>query len=227
MSVNILIADEHTLIRRGMLSMINTMSAANTTMDNIEFNVIGDTDSPAELVSLLSHNRVDILFLGFTLNTRRTQSPVSELDGTALIKWLANKFPQTQIVVLSPYRNTNVIRMALEAGARGYISRETCERMLWRAMTAVLDGEVYIERGLMDSLFRRDTLAGQELTTRENDVLRMLCRGLSLTAISSKMNLSNKTVSAHKLRAMEKLGVESDCQLYCLLAQTRMFDIAI
>ncbi len=49
-----------------------------------------------------------------------------------------------------------------------------------------MDEEVYIERGLMDSLLRRDTLAGQELTTRENDVLRMLCRGLSLTAISEK-----------------------------------------
>ncbi|WP_231566756.1 helix-turn-helix transcriptional regulator [Erwinia sp. 9145] len=90
-----------------------------------------------------------------------------------------------------------------------------------------MDEEVYIERGLMDSLLRRDTLAGQELTTRENDELRMLCRGLSLTAISEKMNLSNKTVSAHKLRAMEKPGVQSDCQLYCLLAETRMFDIAI
>ncbi|OON41350.1 DNA-binding response regulator [Izhakiella australiensis] len=227
MSVNIVIADEHTLIRRGMLSMINTMSAANTAPDNIKFNVIGDTDSPAELVNLLSRDRIDILFLGFSLNTRKTQSPVSELDGTALIKWLAGRFPQTKIVVLSPFRNTNVIRMALEAGARGYVSRETCERMLWRAINAVLDGEVYIERGLMDSLFRRDTLLGQELTTRENDVLRMLCRGLSLTAISAKINLSNKTVSAHKLRAMEKLGVQSDCQLYCLLAQTRMFDIAI
>ncbi|WP_336768939.1 response regulator transcription factor [Pantoea endophytica] len=225
MSVNILIADEHTLIRRGIASMINSLSAS--AMDGVSYNVIGDTDSPTELLTLLSGQRVDVLFLGFSLNTRRTQSPVSELDGTALVKWLARKYPETRIVVLSPYRNTNIIRMTLEAGARGYISRDTCERMLARAIVTVLDDEVYIERGLMDSLFRRDTLAGQELTARENDVLRMLCRGLSLTAISGKLHLSNKTVSAHKLRAMEKLGVQSDCQLYCLLARTRMFDIAI
>ncbi|WP_345828066.1 response regulator transcription factor [Erwinia sp. HDF1-3R] len=227
MSFNILIADEHTLIRRGILSMINTMSAENATFDATHFNIVGETDSPLELVSLLSHQHVDILFLGFTLNTRRSQSPVSELDGTALVKWLARKFPETRIVLLSPYRNNTIIRMALEAGAKGYISRNTCERMLWRAITTVLDGEVYIERGLMDSLFRRDAPDSQELTLRENDVLRMLCRGLSLTAISGKMNLSIKTISAHKLRAMQKLGVQTDCQLYCLLAQTRMFDIAI
>lgn len=54
MSVNIVIADEHILIRRGMLFMINSMSAANTAMDNMIFNVIDDTDSPAELASLLA-----------------------------------------------------------------------------------------------------------------------------------------------------------------------------
>ncbi|WP_345828069.1 response regulator transcription factor [Erwinia sp. HDF1-3R] len=224
MSVNILIADEHTLIRRGILSMINTMSAGNAAMEDIHFNVIGDTDSSTELVSLLSHQHVDILFLGFSMNSH---SPVSELNGTELVKWLAREYPETRIVVLSPYRNSNIIRMTLEAGAKGYISRDTCERMLWRAITTVLNGEVYIERGLMDSLLRRDTLVGQELTSREVDVLRMLCRGLSLTTISAIMTLSNKTVSAHKLRAMEKLGVQTDCQLYCLLAQTRMFNIAI
>lgn len=209
MSVNILIADEHTFIRRGILFMINAISATSVGMDDndIVCNVIGNTGSPAALASLLAQNRVDILFLGFSLSALRTQSPLSELDGIALIKWLGCRFPQTRIVVHSPYPNPNIVRMALEAGARGYISRDTCEHLLWRAISAVLNGEVYIERSLMDSLFRRNTPAGQELTSRENEVLRMLCQGLSLTAISAKMNLSNKTVSAHKIHAMEKLGV--------------------
>ncbi|HEI8868850.1 TPA: response regulator transcription factor [Serratia odorifera] len=227
MTVNIVIADEHTIIRRGVLSMIHSMSTTEYNMDNIDFNVVGDTDTPAELCNLLAQQRVDILFLGFSLKTQKTHNPISELDGVALVKWLAQKFPATRIVVLSPYRNSNIIRMVLQAGADGYISRETCERSLWRTIISVLNGEAYIERGLMDSLFRGDSLVGQELSPRENDVLRMMCRGLSLTAISAKMNLSNKTVSAHKLKAMEKLGVKTDCQLYCLLSQTRMFDIAI
>lgn len=227
MTVNIVVADQHTIIRRGISSMIHNMPATGFDKDGMAFNVLGDTDSPNEIFTLLSQNKVDILFLGFTLKTKKTHSPLSEMDGSSLVKWLANKFPETRIVVLSPFRNRNIIRQVLQDGAVGYISRETCERSIWRSIVAVYNGETYIERSLMDSLFRSYKPTEQELTLRENDVLRMLCSGLSLTTISKKMNLSNKTVSAHKLKAMEKLGVKNDCQLYCLLSQTQMFDIAI
>ncbi|AFI89659.1 response regulator transcription factor [Pectobacterium parmentieri] len=227
MSINIVIADEHTIIRRGIVSMIHHMPSGEYSMDKISFNVVGDTDSVSEIVTMLSQHRVDILFLGFSLKMKKSQNPISELDGVSLVKWLARKFPDTRIVVLSQYRNRNIIHQVLLDGAVGYISRGTCEKTLWRTIVAVSHGETYIERGLMDSLFRGNSLNDQELTLRENDVLRMLCRGLSLTDISRKMNLSNKTISAHKLKAMDKLGVKSDCQLYCLLSQTRMFDITI
>lgn len=227
MTINIAIADEHTIIRRGVVSMMQNLPTKGQGVDKLEINIVGDTDSPTEVHNLLTRTQVDILVLGFTLNTKKTQSPLSELDGLSLIKWLTQKFPQTRIIVLSPYRNNNIIRMVLQAGACGYISRETCERTLWRAISSVSNGETYIERGLMNSLFRGYSDNSQELTLRENDVLRMLCRGLSLTTISNKLNLSSKTVSAHKLKAMEKLGVKTDCQLYCLLVQTRMFDISI
>nr|WP_318269220.1 hypothetical protein [Pantoea agglomerans] len=67
------------------------------------------------------------------------------MDGTALVKWLAFKYPETRIVVMSPCCNTNIIRMTLEAGDRDYISRDTCGRMLSRAIATVLDDEVYME----------------------------------------------------------------------------------
>jgi two-component system, NarL family, captular synthesis response regulator RcsB len=230
MKARIVIADEHTIIRRGVMSMItNMLPAANESLEKPDFTVLGDTASPSELMSLLSHNQVDILFLGFSLSTHLSQNPISGMDGVSLIKWISRKYPAMKIVVISPFKNTLLIRMALEAGAKGYISRDTCEKTLLRTLNSVLNGEVYIERELMDSMFRRDNhaMGGAELSPREIDVLRMLCKGLSLTDISVQMNLSNKTVSAHKLRAMDKLGVKSDCQLYCLMAKTQMFDIAI
>lgn len=221
MTINIIIADEHTIIRRGVLSMIKALPTTNT------HSVIGDTDSPTELLNLLAHHQVDILFLGFSLNTFKSNTPVSGLDGTALIKWLNNRYPQLRIVVISPYKNPEIIKMTLEVGARGYISRSACEKTLSRTISSVLNNEVYIERGLMDSLFRREQSGPHELSPREIDVLRLICKGMSLTQISEQLNLSNKTISAHKLRAMDKLGVRSDCQLYCLLSKTQMFDINI
>lgn len=227
MSINILIVDEHAIIRRGMASMINSLKNSNLNTDKLDIDVIGDTNEQTELLDILASKKVDLLFLGYGLHTIKTGNPVSELDGVALVKWISSRYPHTKTIVLSPYNNTNLIRIALEAGAKGYISRNTSERTLWRAITTVLMDEVYIERGLMDSLFRRDALTPQELSTRESEVLRLLCRGLSLTTISKRMNISIKTVSAHKLRAMGKLNVRTDCQLYCLLFQTRMFDIAM
>jgi len=227
MPINILIADEHTIIRRGMTSMINSLKASNINTERLDIEVVGDTHEQTELLNILSNKQVDLLFLGYGLTTIKTGSPLSELDGIALVKWISGRYPKTKIIFLSPYNNTNLIRIALEAGAKGYISRNTSERTLWRAMATVLMDEVYIERGLMDSLFRRDAITPQELSTRESEVLRLLCRGLSLTTISRRMNISIKTVSAHKLRAMAKLNVRTDCQLYCLLFQTRMFDIAM
>ncbi len=227
MSINILIADEHTIIRRGMTSMINSLKTSNINTDKLDINVVGDTNEQAELLNILATQKVDLLFLGYGLTTVKTGNPVSELDGIALVKWISSRYSKTKIIVLSPYNNTNLVRIVLEAGAKGYISRNTSERTLWRAITTVMMDEVYIERGLMDSLFRRETITPQELSTRESEVLRLLCRGLSLTTIATRMNISIKTVSAHKLRAMSKLNVRTDCQLYCLLFQTRMFDIAM
>ncbi|AOT41810.1 LuxR C-terminal-related transcriptional regulator [Enterobacter ludwigii] len=228
MKVRIAIADEHTIIRRGVLSMITNMpSLSSDGSPRPEFCIQGDTASPSELLSLLAQYPVDILFLGFSLATSQTINPLNGMDGVLLIKWLSRKYPQLKIIVLSPYKNTQLIRMSLEAGAKAYISRDTCEKTLSRTLASVINGEVYIERELMHSLFQTGGQTRQELSPREIDVLRMLCKGMSLTEIARQLHLSNKTVSAHKLRAMEKLGVNSDCQLYCLLAKTQMFDIAI
>lgn len=228
MKIRIAIADEHTIIRRGVLSMIMNMPSLSSD-GNVrpEFSVLGDTASPSELMTLLSHQTIDILFLGFSLATSQSPNPLNGMDGVPLIKWLSRKYPLLKIVVISPYKNTQLVRMTLEAGAKAYISRDTCEKTLSRALAAVINGEVYIERLLMHSLFRSGAQTEQDLSPREIDVLRMLCKGMSLTEIARQLHLSNKTISAHKLRAMEKMGVSSDCQLYCLLAKTQMFDIAI
>ncbi|WP_313654386.1 response regulator transcription factor [Pantoea sp.] len=228
MSINIAIAHEHTIIRRGVMSMImNTPALPSESFSRPVINIAGDTASPSDLVSLLTQQNIDILFLGFSLATSPGPNPISGMDGVLLIKWLSRKFPKLKIIVLSPYKNTQLIRMTLEAGAKAYISRDTCEKTLSRTLSSVINDEVYIERELMNALFQNNSQADQELSPREIDVLRMMCQGLNLTQIAQQMNLSNKTVSAHKLRAMEKLNVSNDCQLYCVLAKTQAFDIAI
>ena len=228
MRVRIAIAGEHTLIRRGVLSMIMNMSVTpHHSMTPVKFSVVGDSALPSDILELLSQKKIDILFLGFSQTTDISTNPLKGMDGIRLIKWLSQKYPEVKIVVLSPYKNTQLVRLALELGVKAYISRDTCEKTLQRMLTAVINDEVYIERELMNSLFCNDNIRSPELSPREIDVLRMLCKGLNLMEIATQLHLSNKTVSAHKIRAMDKLGVNSDCQLYCLIAKTQMFDIII
>lgn len=223
----VVIADEHRIIRRGVMSMVNGMSSMNSIHTGVDFSVVGEAATAPDLVRMISQNQVDLLFMGFSLAIEPGPAPLNNMDGISLIKWLCREHPELNIVVLSPYKNHNIIKQVLKSGAKGYLSRDTCEKTISRALAAVANGEVYVERQLMRSLFVQDKNNNAELSPRETDVLRMLCKGLTLSDISKMMHLSNKTVSAHKLRAMTKLGVSSDCQLYSLISTTKMFDISL
>lgn len=223
MTIKIAIADEHTIIRRGVRAMImDNHTHLTDTHSPLNLCVTGEAASTSELLNLLAQNKIDILLLGYTL----IQS-LNDMEGLTLVKWLMHHYPTLKVIMLSPDTNPLMIRLALEAGARAYLSRHTNEKILGQALQSVMSGEVFVERTLMNTLFQKGKTSNEALSPRETEVLRLICKGLSLTDISRHMHLSIKTVSAHKMRAMEKLGVKNGCQLYCLLAKTRMFDIVI
>ncbi|WP_333854128.1 response regulator transcription factor [Leclercia sp.] len=223
MTINIAIADEHTLIRRGVHAMImNSTGQLTEAAPAARFDLSGEAASTGELIALLARNTTDILLLGYTLI-----HSLNEMEGLTLVKWLAHNYPTLKVMMISPDTNPLMIRLALAAGARAYLSRHVDEKILHQALHSVINGEVFIERTLMNTLFQQGKMHSEALSPRETEVLRLICKGLSLTDISRRMHLSIKTVSAHKMRAMEKLGVNNGCQLYCLLAKTRMFDITL
>ncbi len=221
MTINIAIADEHTLIRRGVHAMIMNSDAQGAGAVPGIFTISGEAAATSELLALLARKPTDILLLGYTLIRS-----LNDMEGLTLVKWLVHHYPKLKIIMLSPDTNPLIIRLALEAGASAYLSQHINETILRQAIQAVISGEVFVEHTLMNTLFQKGA-ANDALSPRETEVLRLICKGLSLTDISRRLHLSIKTVSAHKMRAMEKLGVSNSCQLYCLLAKTRMFDIAL
>ena len=223
MTIRIAIADEHTIIRRGVHTMIvNSNSHFADATSPHHLTVAGEAASTSELLTLLAQEKPDILLLGYTLI-----ASLNDMEGLTLVKWLAHHYPTLKVMILSPDTNPLMIRLALEAGARAYLSRHTSEKVLRQALQSVIEGEVFVEHALMNTLFQKGKTTTDALSPRETEVLRLICKGLNLTDISRRMHLSIKTVSAHKMRAMEKLGVKNGCQLYCLLAKTRMFDIVL
>ncbi|WP_426816955.1 LuxR C-terminal-related transcriptional regulator [Winslowiella sp. 2C04] len=229
MNLNIIIAHEHKLFRSGIKSLIENMTSKklSSSKEYSCYNIINDVSTPGELVANLTNNSVDILLLGYSLQTDESKnSPIATMDGYNLVKWLRNKYPKLKIVVMSPHRHASLVRMMLAAGVSGYISMDICDKTLERVLSTVLNNEVYVENDLMCSLLNSHNNTN-EITPKELEVLRLLCKGLSLTKIAGRMNLSIKTVSAHKLRAMDKLDVDNDCQLYFLLSRSSLFDIRL
>lgn len=224
MGINIVVAEELQLARKGIVSLINNMSRSHAARGASGFHSIVDTGSTNELVTLLASQHTDLLILGYSLNTLENGTPISTLDGYGLIKWLARRYPKLKIIVISPYKHSAIMRAILDMGATGYITMNCCEKTLEQAITAVLNNEIYVENGLMKALFKGGDLSGKEMSLREMEVLRLLLKGFSFGRIAEQMNLSPKTVSAHKLRAMSKLEVNSDCELFCLLSQIRLFN---
>jgi len=228
MSFKVAIADEHAIIRRGVNAMLmDSYPAVADIIGPVTLAFTGEAATTAELLALLTQDMPDILLLGRMLNAPQSQNPLNGMEGLALVKWLHHHYPALKVMVLSSDKNPLLIRLTLEAGAKAYLSRHADQKTLNQALYSVIDDEIYVERALMSTLFHGGKVSRETLSLRENEVLRYICRGLSLTDIARRMHLSIKTVSAHKMRAMEKLGVNNSCQLYSLLARTRMFDIAI
>ena len=218
MLTKIVIADEHPLIRRGIHAMLEGIGHSDAAPAYLLAGEVGSTHS---LFTLLAQTAPDVLLLGYTLNTAQTPGRVGNMNGLALVKALCQKYPALNVVLVASYKSPQLIRMAIEAGAKAYISHTINEKTLQDALGCVMKGDVYIEPTLVKGFLQREA----PLSAREIEVLRLLCKGANLTDVSRQMHLSIKTVSAHKIRAMEKLQVKNDCQLYCLLARTRMFDI--
>ncbi|MCG5130422.1 response regulator transcription factor [Enterobacter mori] len=226
--MNILIATEQKLFRRGLTSLIKNISNSKLCSTDTKpiFNVVADVSSPCELMNKLENNHVNILLLSYSLKvTEDSHNPISSLDGYNLIKWLRKRFPNLKIVVISSYRHASMIRALLEIGISGYVSMDINEKTLKEMLFAVKQNEIYVENAIMRSLFLHQQNNPSELSLRESEILRLLCQGLSLTQISNKMNLSIKTVSAHKIRAMNKLDVDTDSKLFIYLSRTKLFEM--
>ncbi|MFQ3392386.1 response regulator transcription factor [Enterobacter mori] len=224
MDIKIVIAEESSLIRRGLSSMMQALSLPGSGMDQ-KCVLTGEAASSAELQALLAQHTPDVAILGYSLTTNLSRPALTGMDGLKLLRWLHQTYPALNIILLSPYANASLIRRALKEGVRSYLSREINEKILTQAIATVLTGEIYIESQLVNLLFRHEKTDMEKLSPREIDVLRLICKGLNLKEIAQHMHLSIKTVSAHKVRAMEKLDVQNDCQLYSLIIKNEMFDI--
>ena len=194
--IRVLIADDHKIVRDGLRGIL----AANAGLQ-----AAGEAASGEEALALVKANDYDVVMLDMSM---------PGLSGMDLIKRLRIEKPKLRILVLSMHGERQYAARALKAGASGYLNKDSAAEMLVGAIRKIAAGGVHITEAAAATLLQSGEKSPHEaLSDREFEVLRLLAEGLGPTEIGDKLHLSVKTVSTHKTRILEKLGVGSTAEL--------------
>ena len=192
----VLIADDHSIVRDGLKRIL----AATP-----ELQVAGEAASGDEALAAVKANDYDVVMLDMSM---------PGLSGIDLIKRLKLEKPKLKILVLSMHGESQYAARALKAGAAGYLNKDSPAEALLGALRKIAAGGVHIGDAAAASLLQAgDKPPHETLSDREFEVMRLLVEGLGPTEIGERLHLSVKTVSTHKTRILDKLGLGSTAEL--------------
>jgi DNA-binding NarL/FixJ family response regulator len=134
------------------------------------------------------------------------------LSGTETARRIVREVPETAVVVYTGYADEPRLLEALDAGARGFLSKDAPLEELARAVEIVASGRTYVDASLAPTLVRPETVSIPQLTARERDVLRLLSDGLRTEEVARRLFISPETVRTHLRKAMDKLEAETRTQ---------------
>jgi DNA-binding NarL/FixJ family response regulator len=197
--IRILIADDHAIVRGGLKQIIAT------TADIV---VAAEAAQGAEVIDKLRNCAVDLLLLDMTM---------PGISGIDLIRRVRAEQPALPVLVLSIHDEAQVASRALRAGATGYLTKDSDPDVLLTAIRKLADGGRFIDPKLVDAMVfetqRADVAPHEVLSDREFQVLQMLAAGKSINEIADTCSLSAKTISTHKMRLMQKLGLVNNAEV--------------
>lgn len=198
--INVLIADDHNLILKGLKLLLS---------DAENINIIGEAKDGAEALEKTLKLKPDVLL---------TDISMPRVSGIELIKQVREKQPETNVLVLSNFFDDRHVLDAYEVGAKGYLPKSVDDIHLSQAIAKIAKGEIYYHQSVLDILGtaliqRRMASNANDLTERELEVLKELVNGSTNKEIAEKFFISVRTVDAHRRNIMKKLNVNNSVQL--------------
>lgn len=199
MTINIILADDHAVVRDGLRVLLEREPDIQVTAS-----VGNGKDAVSETVRM----RPDVVVMDIA---------IPGLDGIEATRQIREQCAATQVLILSMYLNSEYVYRSLRAGALGYLLKESAGEKVVEAIREVASGRRYLSDKItdimIDGYLQDNATPFSKLSRREREVLQMMVEGHKITGIAQMLSLSPKTVETYRARVMQKLGINDTVEL--------------
>jgi DNA-binding NarL/FixJ family response regulator len=209
--IRVVIADDHTIVREGLKQLLCAAS---------DVEVVGEARDGHEALRVVRESEFEVLLLDLSMPGK---------GGMDLIKQVKGEKPKLKILVLSMHAEHQYAVRAIRAGASGYLTKDSASTQLLSAIRKVAGGGAVIsaevaEQLALSAMPHAEGPLHASLSDREYQVFQLIVGGVSVSDIAQQLNLSVKTVSTHKARLMEKMGLANQAELIHYAIRHRLID---
>lgn len=201
MSIRILIADDHGVIRAGLRALLAEFP---------DITVVGEASDGSEAIAKVVELKPDIVLMDLSM---------PNIGGVEATRQLSQTEPNARILILTVHEDESLLKEVIRMGAAGYIIKRASQEDLIHAIRVVARGDLYVHPAMTRTLFNEPTLAPpgtsevETLTLREIEVLQLLAKGCTNRQIAEQLSLSQRTVEGHRANLSAKLGLHSRVEL--------------
>lgn len=216
--MSILLIDDHPLFREGLKTIIGR---------DQRFHIVGEAGEGKEGLQLALDLRPDLIIVDISL---------PDLNGIDLTREIKHALPDSRIMIVSMHAKVQYISQAYQAGALGYITKDSAAEGLLKGLEKIHQGKHFLDSGLSEEVIQSLMQSGKRdtggygskyslLTSREQQIMRLLALGHTSKQIAQELSISPKTVDNHRTNIMNKLEVHSTLELVRYAARIGLIDI--
>jgi NarL family two-component system response regulator LiaR len=205
--IRVMLVDDHMMVRRGLATFLKVFD---------DLQLVGEAENGAAAIQLCGEVLPDVVLMDMFM---------PDMDGATATRVIRQQFPQVQVIALTSFKEGELIKKALEAGAIAYLLKDVSADDLVRAIRAAHAGRATLSPEAAQALVEtanQPPMKGLDLTEREREVLALMVEGLNNTQIAGRLTVSPSTIKSHVSNVLSKLGVASRTEAVTLALRNRI-----